>query len=120
MSEHTSEAGKAKIIRNVLNAKQTFALTQFVAANWDEHGLKQGLGDVGFAKMAEAKLGFRVTDRNVYGCRETLDLPGLNARAPRSANAEIADLQRRLLALEQRVEVYFKGCRKDAPAATGN
>lgn len=120
MSEHTSEAGKAKIVRNVLTAKQTFALTQFVSSNWDEHGVKQGLGDVGLAAMAEARLGFRVTEHNVQGCRDTLDLPGLNARVSRSQNAEIADLQRRLAQLEQRVEVYFKGSRKDEPATSGS
>lgn len=108
---------KAKIIRNVLSAKQTFALTQLVQAEY----IKQpNPDDETFASLATERLGFTVTKNNVIGARDILDIPHPHSSRARSDNAEIADLQRRLLALEQRVQVYIDGCVRDRAAPTGH
>jgi hypothetical protein len=107
----------SKIIRNVLSAKQTFALTTLVAS---EYVRQPNPDDETFAAFATERLGHTVTKHNVQGCRETLDIPHPHSSRARSDNLEIADLQRRLLALEQRVQVYIDGCCKDRPAGAGH
>ena len=107
----------SKIIRNVLSAKQTFALTNLVAA---EYVKQPNPSDEAFAALASERLGFTITKANVEGCRNTLDIPSPHSSRARSDNAEIADLQRRLLTLEQRVQVYLDGCLKDPACGARN
>ena len=102
---------------NRLNARQTFALTNLVAA---EYVKQPNPSDTAFAELASEQLGFPVTKGNVQGARETLDIPSPHSGVARSDNAEIADLQRRLLALEQRVQVYLDGCLKDPACGARN
>ena len=106
-----------KIIRNVLSAKQTFALTSLVQA---EYVKQPNPSDEAFAELATERLGHLVTKHNVQGCREALDIPHPHSSQRRSDNAEIADLQRRLLVLEQRVQVYLDGCLKDPACGARN
>ncbi len=107
----------SKIIRNVLSAKQTFALTTLVAS---EYVRQPNPDDETFAAFATERLGHTVTRHNVQGCRNILDIPHPHSSRARSDNAEIADLQRRLLALEQRVQVYLDGCLKDPACGVRN
>jgi len=108
MSEHSP----SKVVRNVLSDKQSFALIKLVEAEWLN---RIELGDEGFAAFAAEKLGFSVSGGNVKGARKVLDLPSYHAVAhpKRSSSIEIAELQRRIERLEQRIEVYFRGCTKD-------
>jgi hypothetical protein len=108
MSEHQAQP-QGKIIRSILGRKQIFLLTNLVQDEYE----KSGMDDEAFALHAAIKLDFRVTDHNVEGARRVLDILSPRSRAPRSQIAEIADLQRRVERLEQRVEVYLSGCRKD-------
>jgi hypothetical protein len=107
----TQAAHKDKIVRNVLSAKQTFLLTCLAQA---EYSKQPNPEDAAFAVLATERLGFPVTKHNVQGCRNTLDIPHPHPSRARSDNAEIADLQRRILILEQRVQVYLDGCCKDS------
>ena len=99
--------------QNRLAGKQLFDLQVYVQANY----ANDKLHDAEFAEKAGMALGFPVTRANVQGAREAFGIEStLLARAATpSANAEIADLQRRLAALEQRFEVYLTGCCKDGP-----
>ena len=110
MSEHSP----SKVTRNVLTDRETFLLAKFVEKEWPEHS---ELGDAGFVPFAVSVLGFPISIGNIRGVRKILDIEIQKPALSRSATAEIADLQRRVERLEQRVEVYFKGCRKDAPAS---
>lgn len=113
----SNQANAGKIVRNVLSAKQTFALTNLVQA---EYVKQPNPDDVTFAALATERLGHLVTKANVEGCRNILDIPHPHSSRACSDNAEIADLQRRLLALEQRVQVYLDGCLKDPACGARN
>lgn len=113
----SNQANAGKIARNVLSAKQTFVLTNLVQA---EYVKQPNPDDAAFAALASERLGFPVTKNNVVGAREILDIPHPHSARARSDNAEIADLQRRLLVLEQRVQVYLDGCLKDPACGAHN
>ena len=110
--------GASGRVVNKLTDRAKFALTKLVGEAY-EAGRTGVDDDAKFAEFATAQLGFLVTAGNVQGSREVLDIPGARTAGARSQNAEIAELQRRVERLEQRVQVYLDGCCKDRPAGGG-
>lgn len=101
------------LTKNALSGKARFDLQVFV----QKHYTDMGLHDKEFAEKATAELGFTVTGSNVQGAREMFGITStrdLNRATPKGDIDEafriVGDLQRRLAALEQRVEVYLTGC----------
>ena len=99
--------------KNALSGKAKFDLQAYVQANY----ATAGLHDKDFAEKASAELGFAITGSNVQGAREVFSIAStrdLQRATPKGGIDEalriIGDLQRRLAALEQRVEVYLTGC----------
>lgn len=99
--------------KNALSGKAKFDLLTYVQANY----AAANLHDKEFAEKATAELGFTVTGGNVAGAREVFGITStrdLQRATPKGDIEEalriIGDLQRRLAALEQRVEVYLTGC----------
>jgi len=96
---------------NRLVLSQQFALCGLVKAEY----VVSALTDIDFAKLATERLGFSVVPSNVASAREAFSIISNRDLARQAPADEVAALRRRVEALEQRIEVYFKGCRKDAP-----
>lgn len=101
------------LTKNALSGKAKFDLLLYVQTNY----AAANLHDKEFAEKATAELGFTITGGNVQGAREVFGITStrdLQRATPKGDIEEafriIGDLQRRLAALEQRVEVYLTGC----------
>lgn len=96
-----------------LTLRQQHQLNSFVL----EHYAKMALHDNEFAEKAAHELGFHVTGSNVAGVRNAFEIPStrdaLRAANPDTLEGRIVHLERLVAALEQRIEVYLNGCRKD-------
>lgn len=93
-------------VTNRLAGKANFDMQAYVQANY----AAAGLYDKEFAEKATAELGFYVTAGNVAGTREVFGIVGTRDIQRATPGDEVADLRKRLAALEQRVEVYLTGC----------
>lgn len=60
--------------------------------------------DKAAAIKAAADLGFPITAANITGTRNALNIPKLRPAAPEPTDPSLADLQRRFLAAENRIE----------------
>lgn len=100
----------SKRVVHKLKLTDQFRLMELVKARYET----AQQNDVDFAAFASEQLGIHVTKGNVKGAREAFGFPqwGIRLRTT-SADPEVADLQRRLSALEQRVQVYPDGCLRD-------
>jgi hypothetical protein len=98
---------------NRLSGKDNFDMQVCVREFYSQLGLHDGE----FAEKASEALGFPVTKGNVQGAREVFGIPSTRAvalAAPTDQSGQIAALSARLARLEERIEVYFKGCRKES------
>jgi len=100
-------------VTNRLARKANFDMQTLVR----DHYAEKGLHDKEFAAWATEQLGVTVSAGNVQGAREVFGITStrdLQRATPKGDIEEafriIGDLQRRLAALEQRVEVYLTGC----------
>ena len=91
---------------NRLAGKANFDMQAYVR----EHYAAAGLHDKEFAEKASAELGFYITAGNVQGAREVFGIASTRDVQRTTPGDEVADLRKRLAALEQRVEVYLTGC----------
>ena len=104
----------APATKNALSGADKFKFQLLVK----EEYAKMGLHDKEFAAWASERLGLIVTSRNVQGARECFNIMStrdvVRSTAPSDVSAQLTDLRTRLARLEERVEVYFKGCRKES------
>ena len=104
----------APTTKNALSGADKFNLQLLVK----EEYAKMGLHDKEFAAWASEKLGLTVTSGNVQGARECFSIMStrdvVRSTAPADMAAQLAALSARLMRLEERIEVYFKGCRKES------
>lgn len=108
-----------KRVNHKLTLRQQHQLNGFVL----EHYAKLGLTDGSFAEKAASELGFHVTGSNVAGVRNAFEIPSTRevqrSVDPSTLEGRIAHLERIVAALEQRIQVYLDGCRKDRSNVTG-
>jgi len=104
----------APATKNALSGADKFNLQLLVK----EEYAKMGLYDKEFAAWASEKLGLTVTSGNVQGARECFGIMSTRdvarSTVPTDVTAQLTDLRNRLARLEERIEVYFKGCRKES------
>ena len=87
-----------------LSMRDKHILTDLVLKEWGEK--KVGLKE--FAAYAAQTLGFEVNDNLVRGILEAFEIPRVHA--PSSPEAAVIEaLERRVVTLEKRLEVYFTG-----------
>ena len=93
--------------RRMLTAKQRFLLTNLAIEKFPASNLTYSE----FAADASTTLGFTITEHNVAGVCKDFDLAPGKGRGGHS-DAALEALERRIKALEDRLEVYIMGCRK--------
>jgi len=91
---------------NRLAGKANFDMQALVR----DHYAEKKLHDKEFAAWATEQLGVTVTAGNIQGAREIFGIVSTRDIQRATPGDEVADLRKRLAALEQRVEVYLTGC----------
>lgn len=92
---------------NRLTMKQQMVFGDLVRAEYT----KSHMDDTEFAKFAAEKLEFELSRQQVANMREALEIPN-NLRVSNGRASPIAQLERRVKNLEDRLDVYIQGCRK--------
>ena len=99
-----------KIVRNVLNAIEMYKLQDLILKEYT----KSGLSDGEFAAMATEKVTPRAafTRNHISYARDALEIPSNSLKGVQNPQSlmRIVDLEKRIAALEDRLEVYIKGC----------
>lgn len=92
--------------RNVLSQKERFALTNLVKDQY----VNAAVTDGAFAKWASDSLGFEVNASHVLAARNVLDISSTKFApvVPEKMVERVALLEKRLAALEERVNAYMK------------
>lgn len=93
-------------VNNRLAGKANFDMQALVR----DHYAEKKLHDKEFAAWATEQLGVTVTAGNIAGAREIFGIVSTRDMVRALPSGDILTIERRLAALEQRVEVYLTGC----------
>lgn len=92
--------------RSMLSPKGKFLLTKLVQEEYAAHAVNDGE----FAKYATSTLGCAVNANHVWGVRTAFDIPATKPRG--KVRLSYAALEKRVKALEDRLDIYMQGGRR--------
>lgn len=94
--------------RDYLSAKEQFEATKYT----QEHYTEAAMTDAEFAAKAGLALGFALKGSHILGIRKNFEIPATRTKSVvKGPGMELlVELEKRIAAIEQRVEIYLKGC----------